>query len=201
MIALFLFAAAEVQAVRLPPVVVPPPAPQAVPRVISPTVIQTAPGADLTATVLPDLVVKAIRVEDGGMHVQVANEGNADARGFTVRASASIGPRQASTMIGGISPGLAAGASQWVQVVGFFPTGEPAYPPPAPLELSKATAARATADPKPSGISGWGGGAPSLPGGAPKATCTDAYGCIREANEDNNELRLTGDAIGRGKPD
>jgi hypothetical protein len=201
MIALFLLAAAaQVQAVRLPPVIVAPPATQPAPRVIAPTVLQPPPGTDLRATVLPDLVVKAIRVEEGGMHVQVANEGNGDAKAFTVKGSASVGPRYASTMIGGVSPGLAAGGTQWVKVVGFAVAGEPAYPPPPPLELSKATAVSATADPPPSLGSSWGNSTPSLPGGTAKPPCTASEGCIREANEGNNELRLTGDAIGRGKP-
>jgi hypothetical protein len=207
MIELFLFAAAQaIQAVPLPPLARPQPVPQSAPtqtEAIStaiPSVTEAMPRNDLSVRFLPDLVVKSIRIENGKVHVQVANEGTGPSKGFRVDASVDVDGQRAETIPGGMASDLPVGASQWVEISGFFVPGLPAYPPPPPLALANANAVRAKADAGPVKLGAWTNPSQGLPGTKTGPKCTDEYGCIKELHEDNNELRLEGEAIVRGSP-
>ena len=188
MMGLFVLAAAQVIQ-RLPPVAVPPPQPAPVTRV-------GQAGEVVQVQMLPDLVVKAIRIEgDSTMHVLVANEGTAPATSFGVSGNARVGGTWARPGSPGSITGLAAGTSQWIELSGFVaPSGG------TPVELSKADMVAAEADPIPIDISAFDP-LRKFGGSSSGSTCSTKHGCVLELNESNNRLELAGAAIVRGKPE
>lgn len=190
MIGLFLLAALPVQTVHLPPVA---PSTSTPPR---PPAVET-----VTARLLPDLVVKEIRVEnDSKMHVLVANIGTADAMDFPVRGSAEISGKSHELNPGYVSS-LAAGAQSWVLLT-----------PASSTPLTAATSATAGADllpeqqPESTGffLPGFGiypGNEAWLERTLPgyKDRCAKPAKCVAELDETNNSYAIAG--VPRGTPD
>ena len=191
---LFLAAAAQVQTIRLPPV------PPASPTLPSPVVIEPRSPAEVGVTLLPDLVVKQVRVEnDAKLQVLVANQGHADAMGdIDVQGDGLIG-----TLVGHSATmtvrDLKAGEERWVAILGWETT-DPYRPATGGFPLGKVTRLTFEIDrphaksqfPVLVHISGVSGG---------KRDCNLERGCVRESDEANNKLSVEGDAIQRGTPE
>lgn len=187
MTALFLVLAAQVQTVHLPPV--PPttaPPPQA-PQV-----------GTITARLLPDLVVREIRIEnDSTMHVLVANQGTAAVTEmFAVNANAEIAGQDVAAYQSAVVDRLAVGEQKWVQV-NIWPSGG---------RLTGASSASASVDSpyrRPdTGIHlNLGGILPRdvIAAMEQRDRCTAERGCVVELDETNNGYAIAG--IPRGTPD
>ena len=204
MLGLFVIAAAltgqAVQTVRIPPVAAPPPV-MAPATPVTPVIEPVQSNTQLAARLLPDLVVKQIRIEgDSTIHVLVANEGTAAAGQFMVNAWANIASHRLVSPLRATVDSLAQGESKWVAIGGFYDDDAPTYPPPSPPQLSKATGVGAMAD-QPVGSLGWADPTKSFWPSPDKPKCNAERGCVVELHEDNNSLILSGDAIVRGKPD
>jgi hypothetical protein len=204
-ITMMLFAMAVAQAVQTMQLPAVRPAPPVSGIVVAP------PTSDIRANLLPDLVVADIRIEnDDTAWVRLANQGTGNAVGpipLTVWAHEGSSRGQPA-QFNYPHEGLAAGEAEWVKVYGFRLLN-PSYAAGADnvFHLAKANGIAATVDPKvststPSG--NWGVPGSSVLDSLPrpgKPRCNEVIGCIRELNEDNNELQLEGDAVVHGAPD
>ncbi len=173
---LVLAAAAQVQTVWLPP----------------------APSAQVqTLRMLPDLVVKEIRIQDDRtMHVLVANTGTADVREpFAVRASVELSGASYDLKPIYLAP-IPSGGQAWASLTTLG------------LPLKRATSAQAGADllpePKPGVFIPW----PNVfaqydamfSAAFPEAKrCENVSGCIAELDESNNNFAVAG--VPRGTPE
>ncbi|HVF36962.1 MAG TPA: hypothetical protein VNA29_03360 [Sphingomicrobium sp.] len=185
--------------------------PQVSVPVVEQVIVRQGEAGKLAVTLLPDLVVSEVRVEDDRTaHFKVTNQGTADVRrSFGISADAYIDSRRGEAPLGsGIGPDyLAMGESKWIAISGFSPTSEPYYVgKDYSFPLGKATAFTVRVDPPAASTGGFfgGGGGTDLQdmfGGGKKAPKCDSNGCIRESDETNNYLKVEGDAIIRGKPE
>lgn len=195
MLQLFLLAAAQVQTVKLPPVSVPQPSPP----VTAP--VEVPPVAEVTARLLPDLVVKSVTVEgDSAVQVEIANQGTGPAVGeFGVGAMPVVDGAEGRG--GGVSVrDLAAGETRSVSI----PRSSFSFPGEVYYEgmktkylLSRASKVQAYVDPPV--VTGTMFG-PLVPKEVSAGTPCTLRGCIRELDENNNSLSIEGDAIARGSP-
>lgn len=201
MIELLLAAAVQVQTVRLPPVA-PPQVPAPTPQVQVETVKPPVDASRVAIDLLPDLVVKDLRVEgDATVHVLVANEGTAAAGQFPVLVEAVVDGVEGKKFTE--LDGLGMGQARWVTFNGLqFPGKVTPESTVAAYPLGKATRVRALADPP--SLSGTLFGSIAPPGTSPfgpKPKTCGLTGCVKERDENNNSLAAEGEAIARGAPD
>lgn len=178
MFGLFLLAIAQVQTIRLPPL---------------------APSEVLTVKMLPDLVVKEIRIQDDNkMHVLVANTGTgAILEPFAVRASVEIAGTSYDLQPQYIAP-IAVGGQAWAELTARG------------LPMTRAASATAGADllpePKPRTSVAWWPNPMAGYDAAMRASfpgmvepCKVVTGCVVEIDESNNSYAVAG--VPRGTPD
>ena len=197
MVALFaLIAAQAIPVMRVPPPTTPAPSLQIQPQV--------------SATILPDLVVKDVRIEgDTTLHVLVANDGTTDSPpqiAMYVRAlgnSIAVGsPRGGAAQW--LIPQLKAGTSRWIRVPALGAPRADGLPQDDVVSLADLSSFVVYVDPYViEATSMWRAtnvaqGDPSLCKTSPEDRIK--RGCVPESNEDNNTLSMDKTAIQAWNP-
>ncbi|HEU4704689.1 MAG TPA: hypothetical protein VFS45_03125 [Sphingomicrobium sp.] len=148
------------------------------------------PHPNATARTFPDLAVKDMRIDGDTLHVLVANQGKARARG-PIRIDARAESNGARAESAPARTGrLAGGESRWVPVRNFA------------LKSAAAGRAMVFALEGSAVVSATVQLAPPMPAAVDRSgqACLPSRGCLVEFDLANNGLRAEGRSIARGRP-
>lgn len=148
------------------------------------TMSQPHPNSD--DRMFPDIAVKGMRIDGDTLYVQVVNQGRGSARTPILIVARAAENGMKSDEVQARTDRLAAGESRWVPLRGFSVKSASLVAPVFQLAAASAVSAAAWLMPSTSGTldrSGQGCG-----------ECTD------DADQSNNLLTLSGQAIARGLP-
>lgn len=135
----------------------------------------------------PDIAIGALRIDGDTLYVRVTNKGHVPTGTFTLIAARAQVGGMTSDLAQARTGRLAAGENRWVAIKGFSVKTASNSAPVFALANASQVSAVARLLPSSAGTldrSGQG--------------CGD---CAADADESNNSLTLSGDAIGHGKPD
>lgn len=160
------------------------------PRVAGPTPFEwrtmSQPHPNSDDRMFPDIAVKGMRIDGDTLYVQVVNQGRGSARTPILIVARAAENGMKSDEVQARTDRLAAGESRWVPLRGFSVKSASLVAPVFQLASASAVSAAAWLMPSTSGTldrSGQGCG-----------ECTD------DADQSNNLLTLSGQAIARGLP-
>lgn len=160
------------------------------PRVAGPTPFEwrtmSQPHPNSDDRMFPDIAVKGMRIDGDTLYVQVVNQGRGSARTPILIVARAAENGMKSDEVQARTDRLAAGESRWVPLRGFSVKSASLVAPVFQLAAASTVSAAAWLMPSTSGTldrSGQGCG-----------ECTD------DADQSNNLLTLSGQAIARGLP-
>jgi hypothetical protein len=144
-----------------------------------------------TARTFPDMAIKGLRIDGDTLHVLVANDGEARARGpirIAARAEADGAKAEAAPARTG---SLASGQSRWVPLRNFSVKSASAARSGSVFALEDAALVWVSV-----------ALAPAMSPAVDRTgqACLPSRGCMLERNEANNSVRAIGKAIPRGRP-
>ena len=149
------------------------------------------PHSNATARTFPDMAIKGLRIDGDTLHVLIANDGKARARGpirITAQAESHGARAEAAPARTGT---LLSGQSRWVPLRNFAVKSASAARSASVFALEDAAEVSVTVEL-----------APPMSAAVDRTgqACLPSRGCILERNEANNSVRAVGKAIARGHP-